>query len=246
MHHKSITLHLMKNPFRGLLILSATGGLLGLAPARAGLVFTIENPGVQATTVAGASTETFDAVPLGVIGTYVSPTIGGTYSGGQVIPHNQYGGAGGTGQYDVVGLGTTVSQTLQFAAPKTYFGLWWSAGDASNKLDFYDPSNALLGSYVIGDIIPFLSSAYLGNPVTGENKGEYYAYLDFTTTAGSQIDRVVFGNVTASGFESDNHSVFDKPITPPGNPIPDSGSTFSLLAGAAVLLGLARRLNRQQ
>lgn len=223
------------------LALTAAGGILLSASAQAGLIFTIENPGVQATTVAGASTETFDSAPLGVIGSYASSAIGGTYSGGQVITHNLYGGAGAVGQYDVVGLGNTTSQTLQFASPKTYMGLWWSAGDAANKLEFYDPANVLLGSYVIGDIIPNLSAAYLGNPVTGENPGEYYAYLNFTTTAGSQIDHVVFGNVTASGFESDNHSVYDKPITPPGHAVPDAGSTMAMLGGAIALLQSVRR-----
>jgi len=240
----------MNNSLKLTLLFSATVGLglLSATQARAGLVFTIENPDVESTSVSGALTENFDTVPIGVIGTYVSPTIGGTYSGGQVIPHDQYGGAGGAGQYDVVGLGATTSQTLQFASGKTYFGMWWSAGDPSNKLEFFDSSNSLLGSYVIGDIIPFLSPAYLGNPDTGENPGEYYAYLHFTTTEGSLIDRVVFSNVTTSGFESDNHSVFDQPIKPPGNPlpnVPDSGSTISILTAAVALLEFTRRKSIQ-
>lgn len=232
----------MKTTLAKLLLLSLASGFLVEAPAHANLIFTIENPGVQSTTVAGASTEDFESLPIGVLGVYHSAAIGGTYSGGQIIPHDLYGGAGGVGQYDVVGLGNTVSQTLQFDSPKTYFGIWWSAGDAANKIEFFDPSNTLLGSYVIGDIIPFLSAAYLGNPNTGENPGEYYAYLNFTTTGGSLIDRIVFENVTASGFESDNHSVFDQPITPPGHSIPEAGSTLIMLGGSlAALLSLRRK-----
>jgi hypothetical protein len=159
-------------------------------------------------------------------------------------PGRRVGGAGGGGQYDVVGLGNTVSQTLTFASGKTYFGLWWSAGDAANTLTFYQGAS-VLGSYVIGDIIPSLSSAYLGNPNGGGNPGEYYAYLNFTTTDGDLIDRIVFGNVTSSGFESDNHSVYDQPIEPPGHTLPDGGSTLILALGSIGLLASLRRMVKQ-
>lgn len=221
--------------------LAVAAGIVAASSLQAGLIFTIENAGVQQTTVALASTEDFESVPLGEITTYVSSAVGGTYSGGEVINANQYGGAGNTGKYDVVGLGTTTSQTLTFDSGKTYFGLWWSAGDAANTLKFYDENGGELGSYVIGSIIPYLSDAYRGNPVTKENMGEYYAYLNFTTTGGSLIKSIEFGNLTSSGFESDNHSVYDKVITPPGHAIPDGGSSVAMLGGALAVLGLVRR-----
>jgi hypothetical protein len=151
-----------------------------------------------------------------------------------VIPANVFGGAGGSGQYDVVGLGVTTQQTLDFNNGKTYFGMWWSAGDVNNKLQFYDVGNNLLGSYVIGDIIPFLSPAYFGNPNSGGNAGEPYVYLNFTTTGGDLIDKVVFTNLNVAGFETDNHAVFDQPITPPGNAIPEPTAAFFGLALASV------------
>jgi hypothetical protein len=216
--------------------------LLAVSSTNAAIIFTVENAGVQQTSVAGALTETFDARALGTISSFVSIN-GGTYTGGQVAAAGQYGGAGGTGRYDVVGLGTTTTQTVAFSSDKTYFGLWWSAGDPANKLEFYDNS-VLVGSFVIGSIIPFLSPAYLGNPNSGQNASEYYAYLNFTGTGGTVFDQVVFSNVGVSGFESDNHSTFDQPITPPGNSVPDTGASVVLLAmGALAVTMLNRRFS---
>jgi hypothetical protein len=216
--------------------------LLASSSANAAIIFTVEDAGVQQTSVVGALTETFDARPLGNTGTFASVN-GGTYTGGQISAANQYGGAGGTGRYSVVGLGVTTTQTLTFAADKTYLGLWWSAGDPSNSLQFYNDS-VLVASFVIGNIIPFLSSAYLGNPnapFSGQNAGEYYAYLNFTGTGGTVFDKVVFNNTSVSGFESDNHSTFDQPIAPPGNSVPDGGSTVLLLAAGLLGIGAISR-----
>lgn len=224
-----------------LLTLPAVAALLATAPTtQAGLVFTIEGPGVQSTTVGGASTEDFESAPSGNSASYASPNIDGTYSPIYVDSVNVYGGAGGAGQYNLQGLGTVASQTLTFNNPKTYFGLWWSAGDAGNQLSFYD-GLSLLASYQVGDIIPHLSPGYYGNPNSGGNTGEPYVYLNFTTTGSSRITSVVFDNPTWSGFESDNHSVYDQVINPPGRGIPDAASTLGLLGLAASALVVARR-----
>ena len=116
--------------------------------------------------------------------------------------------------------------------------MWWSAGDARNQAQFFDATNTLLGSFVIGDIIPFLSPAYFGNPNGGGNAGEAYAYLNFTTTGGDLIDHIAFNQIGGGGgFETDNHSVFDQPITPPGNAIPEPTTVLFgfALAGVATL-----------
>ena len=163
--------------------------------AQAGIVFSYEAAGVQQTTVVGAVTETFDSVGAVVItgAGYTSPTIGGTYLGGQVIGANQYGGAGGTGYYDVVGLNTSnpalLSQTLTFTAEKTYFGMWWSAGDAANVLEFYN-GTTLIDTFTVGTVLSLLGPAYSANPnpPPGRNNGEKYAYLNFTGTGGTKFD----------------------------------------------------------
>jgi hypothetical protein len=212
------------------------GGLLLAQSLHAGIVFTIENPGVQATTVPGAITETFDSLTPGPLTTYVSPGIG-TFAGGTIVAANRYGGAGGTGNYYAVGSesGTTLG-TLTLNSPQDYVGLWWSAGDRENVLQFFDGAS-LVGTFNVGNILSLaLSSSYFGNPNNRSlDPGEPFVYLDFTTTGGTQITSMDFENGLGTGFELDNVSVFGSPITPPGNAIPDAthtGLLFLIAAGA--------------
>ncbi len=215
------------------------GGLFASASAHAGITFSYEAAGVENTTVAGAVTETFNSAPLGVISsTYYSSAIGGTYSSGQIIAANQYGGAGGS-QYDVTGLGNTTSQSLTFDAAKTYFGMWWSAGDAANVLDFYS-GGSLVATFNVNTVTASLSSAYKGNPDSaflGQDAGEYFVYLNFTGTGGTTFDKIVFNNATSSGFESDNHSVYSGDITKiPGTVVGAVPEPSTVVAGALLLL----------
>lgn len=203
---------------------------LGLR-ADAGLVFTIENPGVQQTTVPGAITENFDDFDI-----TSSPV--GVYTGGAIVNADVFGGANGSPYYIQLFQGAA---TLTFAGPQTYFGVWWSAGDAGNILEFYDPSSALIASYNVGSIIPSLSPEYYGNPNSGGNEVEPYVYLNFTTTGATRLGSVIFRNTLGTGFETDNHSIFDQPIDPPGNPLPEGGATLILLGGGAGLLSILRR-----
>ena len=193
--------------------------------SRGALIFTIEDPGVQQSSVPGAVTETFDDFDL--------LSAIGTYSGGSVELADQYGGAGGS-PYFFQPAGSSAS--LTFNSPQTYFGVWWSAGDGGNVLNFYDPLDVLIGSYTVFDISAGLSPGYFGNPNTGENVGEPYVYLNFTGVDGTLIQRVVFDNPGGGGFETDNHSIFDQPIDPPGNALPEGGGTALLLiSGLAIL-----------
>ena len=50
-------------------------------------------------------------------------------------------------------LGGLTSSTLTLAADQKYFGLWWSAGDVNNKLEFYNASNQLVGSFVSSRLV---------------------------------------------------------------------------------------------
>lgn len=206
------------------------------------IVFTIENPGVQQTTVAGAVTETFDTHALGAMGTFNSPTIPGTFTGGSVLVADQYGGANGT-RYDLAASGVGSSSTLTLNTPQKYIGLWWSAGDAGNILEFYDSSATLLSSFSTASILGLLPATYRGNPnpPAGRNTGEAYAYLNFTATGSDSISRVVFRQTTGGGFEIDNVSVFDQPITPPGHTLPEGGPLIPVMTGAVIILALVRR-----
>ena len=109
--------------------------------------------------------------------------------------------------------------------------MWWSAGDSNDLVSLYDNAT-LLGSFTVGDIIPLLTPAYFGNPNGGGNTGQPYAYLNFTATGTSDITSIEFSQTSSgSGFETDNHSVFDQIITPPGNPtVPEGGALLPLFA----------------
>jgi len=228
----------MNHRLNGMLACCLGGGLLCAQPLHAQLTFTIEGPGVQATTVAGATTETFNGLPAGSLGSYVSPGIG-TFSGGAIVAANEYGGAGGGGNYYAVGAesGTTLG-TLTLSSPQDYLGLWWSAGDAENVLQFFDGAT-VIGTYDVGSIIPYLSAAYYGNPnaaFLGQDSGEPFVYLNFTTSGTTQITSVDFENGLSTGFELDNVSVYNQAITPPGNSVPDATNTTLLLFMAAASL----------
>jgi hypothetical protein len=222
------------------------GGLLAAQSLHAQIVFTAENAGVQSTTVAGATTENFNELSPGALpgagDTYVSSI--GTFSGGVVVKANLYGGAGGTGNYYAVGSESgTTSATLTFNSAQDYFGLWWSAGDSENVLKFYDGST-LVGSFNVASIIPYLTSAYYGNPNSDflhQDPNEPFDYLDFTAIGGDKITSVVFDNGLGTGFEMDNLSISDSVTKPPGNNIfgiPDAANTALLvLIAAGALIG---------
>lgn len=229
----------------GLGTLVALAGLAAATSSHAGLVFTHEAPGVQATTVPGTMvTEDFNSGSPGAFSGSVLGGLGTLSAGGAKVAPDAFGGSFGS-QYYAVGVqsGATVA-TLGFSSPQKYVGMWWPAGDGQNRLAFYNGAT-LLGSYRVGDIIPSLTPAYYGNPNSpGVNTGEPYVYLNFTATGGDQISQVDFLNdSTGSGFEIDNISVTDRQITPPG--VPDGGSTAALLSGTfAAVYTVSRRLRK--
>ena len=207
-------------------------GLMGLAlSSNAQLAFTIENAGVTSTSVPGVITEDFDSRPLGAFSG--STPVGSFSSGGVIYSADVYGGANNS-QFMRPTQGPV---TITLPAAENYFGVWWSAGDVNNWLEFFDGATSL-GVYQVGTIIPFLDSSYYGNPVPGPNlggnKGEPYAYLNFTTTGSEHITSVKF---SGPNFEFDNISITEEKITPPGHSVPDGGATIGLLGGG--LLGLA-------
>ena len=152
---------------------------------------------------------------------------------GKKLPADQYGGANGTAPYPVVTGGTapgdaySVKLTHSADIPGVnYFGLWISALDQSNDLQFYNQGQ-LLYSFGAPDLIAALGSCstaggYCGNPTAtflGQNPGENYAYVNFFDTVG-YFDQVLLYS-TGAGFELTNHSVAYV------NPLVVSGTTFN-------------------
>ena len=219
----------------------------------ASIIFTREAPGVQQTSVVGAVTHDFDLLPVGQIGSFVSG--GATYSAGAaIVAPDAFGGSNQTRYISVGAQSGTTELTVTFSGLRTYFGFYWAAGDAQNRIEFFEGS-AQQGAFSVGDIIPGLASSYFGNPNTGQNSSEPYVYLNFTSSDNaSRFNRVVFHNSsTGSGFETDNHSVFDELIpppstrgVPPGTHSPEPSSYALMAAGVAGLWLVKRRAPRSQ
>ena len=198
-------------------------GLLGGSAAdqaNAGLILSYEAAGVQASKVAGVTTETFDSYPPGTYTNIngVMSAVGAFTSPGVAIRSaDLYGGAGGMGNYFAIGAqsGTTTA-SLAFNGAQSYFGFWWSAADRYNSLDLYS-SGQKIGTFATSIVLAALGSDYNGNPNGAANPGEKYAYLNITGTNGTTIDRVVFNNANLStGFEADNFSIRGDPTAVSG------------------------------
>jgi hypothetical protein len=104
-----------------------------------------------------------------------------------------------------------------------------------------------VGAFTVGDVIPFLTPAYYSNPnpPPGRNPSEPYVYLNFTGTGGTVFDKVVFNNPSNSGFESDNHSVYDQEITPPGTIVPEPSTWMAGIGLCVAMLGTVVQRRRK-
>ena len=213
--------------------------LLSAPAARADVVITVNAPGVQHSLAPGAVTETFNELAPGsytsihsAIGTYTAAAPGGA-----VVPPDEYGGADQTKYLAVGAQSSPVTEVdLTFNGPVSYFGLYWSAMDSQNKLEMFNGST-LLETVTEATLASMLThtggpngTGHYGNPNTGQDPGEPFAYVNLTGTAGTTFTEVKFlNNGTGTGFESDNHSIVSA--------VPEPGSLA--LAGAAGLVGLA-------
>ncbi|MEH2138718.1 Npun_F0296 family exosortase-dependent surface protein [Nostoc sp.] len=216
---------------KSLLIKSAiaSGVVLSLAtlsrPAMASsFAISIENAGVQnanSSNLVDAHVQTFDAQAQGYSATGFQWKDGtkniGSYKDTLIMDPDQYGAAGGTGKYFDVdtnrsGNGQKVS-TLNLTTPQSYFGLWWSAGDANNVLTFLSQGQTVF-SMTTADVVNYIAglsnkASYYGNPnaaFKNQDSGEPFAFINFYDVGGT-FDQVQFTNIGGSGFESDNHTV---------------------------------------
>jgi hypothetical protein len=194
-------------------------------------VLNYENPGVENSTATFSvkGVETFDSRSTGVGAGFATDfgtggAITGTYSGVtgvQINSADQYGGAGGTGNYIVAFNNTPYSLTLANDYSKNpnginYFGYWLSALDIGNQVDFYR-GGALVGSLTPSQVLASINarpdaSSYFGNPnsgwMQGKDSGEPFVFVNFYDTTGT-FDKVVFSEspIYGGGYESDNHTV---------------------------------------
>lgn len=171
--------------------------------------------------ITGVTTETFEGAPLNYISSYNS-TLGSYAGDGHITAENIYGGYQ-EGKYLGIYMGEVMTVTLTTAA--SYFGLYFSAGDAGNVVELYSGGNLLL-TFKTADLINMLprtegtqiqaingsfynTQDYYGQP--GPNQGatnnEPYAYVHFVGTNGTTFDKIRFSEPTTATFETDNHSV---------------------------------------
>jgi hypothetical protein len=207
--------------------------------------------------------ETFESRAIGAGQTFISnfggSAFSGTYTGVQVLGADQYGAAGGSGNYAVTFSSTGYSLDLSTSRPGgvTYFGFWLSALDRGNEVSFFTGSN-LLFTFTASDARTFIdglpgAGSYYCNPnaaFAGQNCGEPYAFLNFYARGGTKFDRIMFAeNPQVGGYESDNHTVgqwnritgtvIDIPGT--AGSVPEPASWAMLIAGFGLVGATARR-----
>lgn len=195
--------------------------------ASAQITLTAEAPGVQSTQDATATTETFDGFTAGnynslatAVGTLAAPA-GQTFN---IHAADAFGGAGGTGNYFVVGAESGyLTATLTLPGEEEYMGLWLSALDANNEIQLYN-NGSLVATYNPNAVLALVSGnpAYYGNPNNGEDSGEPFAYLNFIGSATTQFNSVVFSNANLARAWRSTTSASTPP--PPARPARSSAA----------------------
>jgi len=181
-------------------------------------------------------------------------TFTGVYSGSLTESTNaEYGGAGGSGNYPTV---SNASYTLTLTHSGTipgvnYFGMWMSALDSGNQLQFYN-GNTVVYAFTAAQIIatmgacPSATNPYCGNPNNQQDPGEQFAFLNIYDESG-YFTKIVVTETNGGGFESDNHTVgYISTIKPVGTTYytPEPRPLVLLSFGILALTGLRRRSRR--
>jgi hypothetical protein len=138
---------------------------------------------------------------------------GGTYGGAAVDPLVSTPTRSGTlSKYMTNGYDQV---TFDLTSPVKYVGLWWSAGNDSNTITFFNGSTQLAsldavalkalitgaGSVTAVDGSTHPKANYWGNPVNGGAGDEPYAYLNLFISGGVSATKIV---ISGGGFEFDN------------------------------------------
>ncbi|MBS0262900.1 MAG: PEP-CTERM sorting domain-containing protein [Planctomycetes bacterium] len=223
---------------------SLAAGILvfcGMGQVQAGIIVTVDPAGVQSSQLPQVRTETFDQFANGTSYTSLSTAVGNLVAADgdkfAVVNADQYGGAGGTGKFLAIGaqtgyFATSEVVTLNLPGAQTSLGLWWSAADRGNEVQLYS-NNQLLGTYTTSSLFGSAGSSYYGNPNSGQDSGEPFAYINFRATDGTTFDKVVFSeNLPGAGFEIDNISIPNfQSVSPAPAGVPEP-------SGLVMLLGL--------
>jgi hypothetical protein len=170
------------------------------------MVVTYEVAGVMSSPVLSSYTYDFNSIGTGSKSNMSWTGWGGTgtFSSVKVNPPDQYGGANNS---NYAFSSDSTQTTLVLSTRVSYFGMWWSAGDSGNILDFYSGATKIFT--FTSSVLDGLSASYNGNPNSafrGQNSAQKYAYINFFVQSGEQIDKVI---ARGSNFESDNWTLRD-------------------------------------
>ncbi|MBU1375928.1 MAG: PEPxxWA-CTERM sorting domain-containing protein [Alphaproteobacteria bacterium] len=210
---------------------------------------TFEAPGVQTSTASFSSVgiETFDGVAQGASRSFTTDfgsggVITGSYAGVDILGADQYGGAGGAGNFASTFSGYSLGLSTSDPAGINYFGFWLSALDSGNTVTFSRAGSTLF-SFTPVDVLALVGGnpAYFGNPnAGGANGGQPYVFLNFFDTDGA-FDTVTFSEGLANaGYESDNHTVGFY-TAQSGTPVPEPAAWATMILGFAGVGAMARR-----
>lgn len=236
-----------------LLPLAAAVSLAGAAQADTFHV-TFEAPGVEQSTAAFSSrgVETFDGIGQGFNRSFATDfgsggVTTGSYAGVDVVGADQYGGAGGSGNFASTFGAYSLNLSTSDPVGINYFGFWLSALDSGNTVTFSRAGTTVF-SFSPVDVLALVggNSAYYGNPdapYAGANGGQPYVFLNFFDTDGA-FDRVTFSEGLANaGYESDNHTVgfyIAESGTPVGS-VPEPAAWVTMILGFGAVGAVARR-----
>jgi PEP-CTERM motif len=224
-----------------------------------------EAPGVQHSTAtfSAVGVETFDGRAVGKSSGFTTDfgtngAITGVYSGPngvQINPADQYGGAGGAGNYIVAFINDPYTVRLT-ASPSldpqgvNYFGYWLSALDVGNVVTFYK-AGVEVGQLTPAEVssVTTLNRAYYGNPNAnyhGQDGSEPFVFINFYDTTGT-FDRITFSEapVWGGGYESDNHTVGYYTqmggVSAPSSAVPEPATWVLMLVGFAAFSAVGVR-----
>jgi len=196
-------------------VLAGLGVVMLSSAANAGIIYSVENEGVHATQVVGATTVDFNDMTCGAYsvcsgGKIVSGNSPGVYAS----PHGINDGI--NDRYLTVGNGTA---SLSLASSYDYFGLYWGSADNYNYLSFY-LKDALVKTFGGAELAPLMASGH-------QTSYDANRFVNFYFNDGSLFDRV---DLISNGyaFESDNHAF--------ASSVPEPGTLTLLGVGVASLL----------
>jgi len=208
---------------------------LATFPLRAGLIFTLSEPGAANSSLRAInSVESFDNQSQGRIKESIVTDYGTyrvTQGDARINRASKWGGAVGSGNYLFIPSGGELE--LTFNSVVGYFGFWWSAGDRGNKLTVNTLSETL--DFTTSDILdsPALMPEHFGNPFwqNPNSRDQYhaswepFAFVNLFAESGS--DLITSIRFHGSNFESDNHTVL-------GTILPSSGTFISRIGAQPV------------